>query len=176
MPRQRDQIMRSLLCQKSIKFSPKKRIQFATLGPDGAEACCNKRHVLYFEGNNYTWVNFTNNLRADFVLISFCHKITNPNCKHRKAVQNTFVQKAASKMLVKLTQGFVFNFSFRFLKRPFVGSLLRWSWSQSYKRNFVLDFLIVQYFVLGESTCIWSKMMECTIEEAVLVFLGPTFI
>jgi len=33
----------------------------------------------------------------------FCQKITKPNCKYRKATQNTSVQKAAHKMLVKFT-------------------------------------------------------------------------
>ncbi len=33
----------------------------------------------------------------------FCQKITNPNCKHVKAAQKTFVQKAACKIFVKLT-------------------------------------------------------------------------
>jgi hypothetical protein len=36
---------------------------------------------------------------------SFAKKITKPNCKQEKAMQNTFVQKAALKMLVKLTLG-----------------------------------------------------------------------
>ena len=36
-------------------------------------------------------VNFTNILQVAFVLIYFCQKITNPNCKHIKAAPNTFV-------------------------------------------------------------------------------------
>jgi hypothetical protein len=36
-------------------------------------------------------VNFTNVLRAFFAPKAFCHKITNPNCKHIKAVQGTLV-------------------------------------------------------------------------------------
>jgi len=42
-------------------------------------------------------VNFTNILRTAFAPIS------NPNRKQIEAVQNTFVQKAACKMLVKFT-------------------------------------------------------------------------
>ncbi len=36
---------------------------------------------------------------------SICQTITNPNCKHIKAAQKTFVQKVARKILVKLTPG-----------------------------------------------------------------------
>jgi hypothetical protein len=36
---------------------------------------------------------------------SFHQKITNPNCKHIKAAQKTFAQKAAHKILAKLTPG-----------------------------------------------------------------------
>jgi len=43
-------------------------------------------------------VNFTNILRAAFVLIFFCKIITITKSKHIKAAQNTFVQK---KLLVK---------------------------------------------------------------------------
>ena len=42
-------------------------------------------------------VNFTNILRVAFATIFLHQKITNPNCKYRKAAQNT------RKMLVKLT-------------------------------------------------------------------------
>jgi len=35
----------------------------------------------------------------------FFQKITIPDCKHQNAVQNTFVQKTAREMLVKLTPG-----------------------------------------------------------------------
>ena len=38
-------------------------------------------------------VNFTNILHAAFATISFRQKITNLNCQHIKAVQNTFVHK-----------------------------------------------------------------------------------
>jgi len=38
-------------------------------------------------------VNFTNILQAAFGPISLQQKITNPNCKHMKAAQNTFVKK-----------------------------------------------------------------------------------
>jgi hypothetical protein len=55
-----------------------------------------------------TIVNVTNILRAAFVPISFCHKLTNLNSKHIKAEQNTYVQKAASKLLVKATPGCTF--------------------------------------------------------------------
>ena len=44
-------------------------------------------------------VNITN----IFMRIFFSKKISNPNCKLRKSAQNTFVLKASSKMLVKLT-------------------------------------------------------------------------
>ena len=39
-------------------------------------------------------VNFTKILQAAFALISFCQRIINPNFKHRKAAQNTFVRKS----------------------------------------------------------------------------------
>ncbi len=48
-------------------------------------------------------VNFTNILQAAFVPIFLQQKITNPNCKHTKAAQNTLVKKAACEMLVKFT-------------------------------------------------------------------------
>ena len=39
-------------------------------------------------------VNFTNNLQAAFAPIFFYQKNTNPNCIHREATQNIFVQKS----------------------------------------------------------------------------------
>ncbi len=39
-------------------------------------------------------VDFTNILSAAFVPKSFHQKIINPNCKHLKAAQKTFVQKS----------------------------------------------------------------------------------
>jgi hypothetical protein len=48
-------------------------------------------------------VNFTNILWAAFAPKSFRQKITNPNCKHIKAAQKIFYEKAAHKILVKLT-------------------------------------------------------------------------
>ncbi len=48
-----------------------------------------------------TGVNFTNILWAAFGPKSFRRKITNPNCKHIRAAQKTFVKKAARKILVK---------------------------------------------------------------------------
>jgi hypothetical protein len=36
---------------------------------------------------------------------SLCQKITSRNCKHIKALQKTFIQKVARKILVKLTPG-----------------------------------------------------------------------
>jgi len=44
-----------------------------------------------------TEVDFTNILRAAFLLIFFCQKITNTNCKYQKAVEITFVQKLIEK-------------------------------------------------------------------------------
>ncbi len=58
-------------------------------------------------------VNFTNILWAAFAPKSFCQKITNPNCKHIKAAQKTFIQKAAHKILVKLTPGLIFRKYFK---------------------------------------------------------------
>jgi hypothetical protein len=43
-------------------------------------------------------VNFTNILWAAFAPKSFCQEFSNPNCKHIKVAQKTFVQK---KLLVK---------------------------------------------------------------------------
>ena len=45
---------------------------------------------------NKPMANFTNILRGAFAPISFCQKVTNPNCKRIKAAQNTFVQKSCS--------------------------------------------------------------------------------
>jgi len=50
-------------------------------------------------------VNFTNILLAAFAQKPFCQEITNPNCKHIKGAQKTFVQKSDRKILVKLTPG-----------------------------------------------------------------------
>ena len=50
-------------------------------------------------------VNFTNIFRAAFPPISLCQKNTNLSHKYKKAAQKTFVQKAARKMVVKLTPG-----------------------------------------------------------------------
>jgi len=50
-------------------------------------------------------VNFTNILLAAFAKTSYCQKITDPNSKHLKAAYNTFSQKAAHEMFVKLTPG-----------------------------------------------------------------------
>ena len=47
-------------------------------------------------------VKFTNILRAAFCQFAFSQN-TNTKYKYRKATQNTFVQKVAQKMLVKLT-------------------------------------------------------------------------
>ena len=54
-------------------------------------------------------VNFTNILRAAFMPISFRQKSTNLKCKYKKAAQKNCVQKAAHKMLVKLTPGQLFS-------------------------------------------------------------------
>jgi hypothetical protein len=51
----------------------------------------------------YPCVNFTNILRAAFAPKPFRPKITNPNCKHIKGAQKRLYEKAACKMLVKLT-------------------------------------------------------------------------
>ncbi len=48
-----------------------------------------------------TLINVTKILLDFFAQIFFSQKITNTNCKYRKAAQNTFVQKAACKMFVK---------------------------------------------------------------------------
>ena len=40
-------------------------------------------------------VNFTNILQAAFAPLFFCQKYTMPNCKYKKAAQNTFNKKAA---------------------------------------------------------------------------------
>ncbi len=46
-------------------------------------------------------VNFTTILWATFVPKSFCQKITNPNCKHIKAVQRTLVWLSISPIFYK---------------------------------------------------------------------------
>jgi hypothetical protein len=66
-------------------------------------ACEEGTTEMTFEQN--PGVNFTNILRAALAPIFFCQKITKPNCNLRKATQNIFVQKDASKMLVKLIPG-----------------------------------------------------------------------
>jgi hypothetical protein len=52
-----------------------------------------------------TGVNFNNILWTAFAPKSCCQKITNPNCKHIKAAQKLSYEKAAHKILVKLTPG-----------------------------------------------------------------------
>ncbi len=58
---------------------------------------CSKHTMTSFGGQD-NWaktaspgVHFTNILWAAFAPKSFCQKITNPNCKHLKAVQRTLV-------------------------------------------------------------------------------------
>jgi len=54
-------------------------------------------------------VDFTNILRVAFAAISFCQKITNTNCKYKKAksteklLKTFWNKKAVCEMLVKLT-------------------------------------------------------------------------
>jgi hypothetical protein len=48
-------------------------------------------------------VNFTNILRAVYALIFLHQKSTNLNCKYKKLNLKLLYEKAASKMLVKLT-------------------------------------------------------------------------
>ncbi len=50
-------------------------------------------------------VNFTNIWWTAFAPKSICQKITKPNCKHIKAAQKLSCEKAAHKILVKLTPG-----------------------------------------------------------------------
>ena len=57
--------------------------------------------AIQHSDNSYTaeverTINCANILQAAFVPISFRQKITNPNCKHIKAAQNTFIQKSCS--------------------------------------------------------------------------------
>ncbi len=53
-----------------------------------------------------TGVNYTNTLKAAFEPIFLFQKSKNLKCKHTKATNETFVQKTARKMSVKLTSGF----------------------------------------------------------------------
>ncbi len=87
-----------------------------------------------------TVANFTNILWAAFGLISFCQKIINTNCKQIKTTQNTFMQKAACKMLVKLTP--VANFT-KILWAAFLNECV----SSSFSLNTVLlrNFLAKYY-------------------------------
>jgi len=62
----------------------------------------NQSHPKYQKSNSIV-VNFINTLRAAFVSIFFCQKITKPKLNLKRAVQSTFVQKGSSKMLMKLT-------------------------------------------------------------------------
>ncbi len=48
-------------------------------------------------------VNFTNILRAPFAPIFLRQRIANLKCSHKKASRETFNEKAARKMLAKLT-------------------------------------------------------------------------
>jgi len=50
-----------------------------------------------------TKVNFSNILRAALLPISFRQKITNTNCKQRKAAQKLLNLKVVHEMLAKLT-------------------------------------------------------------------------
>jgi len=51
-------------------------------------------------------VNFINILRAAFAPIFLHQKIRKPNCNFKKAAKNSFVQRGARKLLIKLTIGF----------------------------------------------------------------------
>jgi hypothetical protein len=48
-------------------------------------------------------VNFTNILVVAFAANSFCQKFTDQNCKHIKGAKELCYEKAACKILVKLT-------------------------------------------------------------------------
>jgi len=48
-------------------------------------------------------VNFINILQAAFAPLFLHQKLQKPNCKHRKAAQNSYVQKDVHLMLIKLT-------------------------------------------------------------------------
>ncbi len=61
-------------------------------------------------------VNFTNILWAAFVPKSFWQKITNPNCKHLKAVQRTLVWLSISPIFYKQL------FHTKVLRAPFICS------------------------------------------------------
>jgi len=61
-------------------------------------------------------LNFTNILRTAFATISLYQKITKSNCNKRKAMQNTFVQKATWKILIKFTPDVINCFFQRFHK------------------------------------------------------------
>ena len=50
-------------------------------------------------------VNINKVLPAIFAMIFICQKIANTNCNYRKAAKNTLYEKAAHKMLMKLTPG-----------------------------------------------------------------------
>ena len=77
----------------------------------GAFLLCNKGLVKLTPG-----VNITNILQAAFLPLSFCQKITNTNCKYRKAVKTLLYKKDARKMLVKLTSYHIFYHRHRHAK------------------------------------------------------------
>ncbi len=58
----------------------------------------------YFYNTGH-WCQFHQHFMNSFCAKILLPKITNPNCKHIKAEQKTFVQKAARKILVILTLG-----------------------------------------------------------------------
>ncbi len=61
----------------------------------------NKSCKTYLANMLLPGANFTNILWAAFAPKSFCQKITNPNCKHFKAVQRTLVWLSISPTFYK---------------------------------------------------------------------------
>ncbi len=82
LPDAPDSILVSLLSGPALKTE---------LGENPLSGSVHLVKVIVNTINDLSGVNFTNILGATFAPKSFHQKITNPNCKHIKAVQKTYV-------------------------------------------------------------------------------------
>jgi hypothetical protein len=68
------------------------------------QICFNGMKNCYHEERGRTGVNFIKILQALFSLISFCQKVTKPNCNERKLCKALSYEKHTHKMLMKLSK------------------------------------------------------------------------
>ena len=97
-------------------------------------SCCTKSQVrkallIYTSAVRYL-SQFRQQVKSSFCANFLLQKGVNPNFKYKDSAHVTYVQKAALKMLVKLTQGLHLVFySFLFIKE----TSLEWLWSPQKK-------------------------------------------